>query len=417
MLDIKFIRENLDAVKKNCVNRKIKVDLDKLLELDESRRANLSKIEELRAERNQKSKGKPTEEEIAKLRAVGDDIKLLEQKQGEIETKYRRILLEVPNLSHPDSPVGGEEDYRVVYTGGKIPKFNFSPKDHEELMINNDLVDFERAAKVAASKFYYYKNNLVRLNMALLNYAMDIITKHGYTLMETPDMAKDEILEGIGFNPRGDETQVYSIENTDLSLIGTAEITIGGYHAGEVLDLSKGPVKYVALSHCFRTEAGAYGRTSKGLYRVHQFTKLEMFVFCKPEESKKYHEEILKIEKQIVDGLKLPYRVIDIATGDLGGPAYRKYDLEAWMTMKAENGEQGGYGEITSCSNCTDYQARRLNIKYRKDDGSLEYVHTLNGTGVPLSRFPLAIVENYQQKDGSIEVPKALKKYCGLKKL
>lgn len=417
MLDIKFIRENTDLVMKNCLNRNVKVDIDKLLILDEKRREHLAEIEKLRADRNQKSKGKPSDEEIARLRKVGEEISALEAKQEKIEAEYKALLLEVPNLTHPDSPIGGEDKFKVVYTGGKPKKFTFKPKDHEELMTENDLVDFDRGAKVAASKFYFFKNNLVRMNQSLINYGIDIVTKHGYTLIETPDMAKDEILEGIGFNPRGPETQVYSIENTDLSLIGTAEITMGGYHAGEILDLSKGSKKYVALSHCFRTEAGTYGRVSKGLYRVHQFAKLEMFVFCKPEESEKYHEEILAIEKEILDGLDLPYRVIDIPTGDLGGPAYRKFDIEAWMTMKGEGESQGGYSEITSCSNCTDYQARRLNIKYRKDDGSTEYVHTLNGTAVVLSRFPLAIAENYQEKDGSISVPKALKKYCGLKRL
>ena len=417
MLDIKFIRENFELIKTNCKNRKVNIDIDKLLKLDEERRANLLKIENLRAERNQKSKGKPTEEEIAKMRQVGDEIKAMETKQEIIDHDYRELLLAIPNLTHPDSPIGGEEDNKVVHKNFEPKEFPFTPKDHEELLINNDLVDFERAAKVTASKFYYFKNNMVRVNMALINYAIDIAAQHDFTLMETPDMAKDEILNGIGFNPRGDETQVYSIENSDLSLIGTAEITIGGYHANEVLDLSQGPIKYVAISHCYRTEAGAYGRTSKGLYRVHQFTKLEMFVFCKPEDSEKYHQEILEIEKEIVDGLEIPYRVIDIASGDLGGPAYRKYDIEAWMTMKANGGEQGDYGEITSCSNCTDYQARRLNIKYRKDDGSLEYVHTLNGTAVVTSRFPIVIAENFQQADGTIKVPKVLQKYCGLKKL
>ncbi|MCX6782178.1 MAG: serine--tRNA ligase [Candidatus Magasanikbacteria bacterium] len=417
MLDIKFIRENIDLVKKNCVNRKVKVDIDKLLTLDESRRDNLSKIETLRAERNQKSKGKPSDTEIAKLKQVGGEIKNLEIILSQVEAEYFELLKAVPNMTHPESPVGGEEYYKVVFTGGKPKNFAFKPKDHEELMLSNDLIDFDRGTKVAASKFYFTKGNLVRMNQALINYGIDVVAKHGYEVVETPDMAKDEILQGIGFNPRGPETQVYSIENTDLSLIGTAEITMGGYHAGEVLDLSKGPKKYVALSHCFRTEAGAYGKVSKGLYRVHQFAKLEMFIFCKPEESEKYHQEILDIEKEILKGLDLPYRVIDIPTGDLGGPAYRKFDIEAWMTMKGEGESQGGYSEVTSCSNCTDYQARRLNIKYRKEDGSTEFVHTLNGTAVVLSRFPLSIVENYQQKDGSIAVPKALKKYCGLKKL
>ena len=254
---------------------------------------------------------------------------------------------------------------------------------------------------------------MVRLNQAMLNYGMDILAKHGYNLVETPDLAKHEILLGAGFNPRGSEKQIYNIDDEGLSLVGTAEITMLGYHADEVLDLSSGPKKYAAMSHCFRTEAGAYGRTSKGLYRVHQFTKLEMFIFCKPEESEALHQELLSIEKEICDGLEIPYRVLDIPTGDLGGPAYRKYDLEAWMTMKAEDGNTGGYGEITSTSNCTDYQARRLNIKYKNDEGKNEFVHTLNGTAVVLSRFPIAVLENNQQADGSIKVPKVLQGFMG----
>ena len=248
---------------------------------------------------------------------------------------------------------------------------------------------------------------MVRLNQALINYGIDILSAKGFTLIETPDVAKNEILSGIGFNPRGTETQVYSIENTDLSLIGTAEITMGGYHANEILDLTNGPKKYAAISHCFRTEAGAYGKTSKGMYRVHQFTKLEMFIFCKPEDSARMHEELLAAEQAIIDGLEIPYRVIDVASGDLGGPAYRKFDIEAWMTMKND------YGEITSTSNCTDYQSRRLNIRYKKENGTNDFVHTLNGTAVVLSRFPLALVENMQQEDGSVLIPKALQKYTG----
>lgn len=411
MLDIKFIRENLELVKQNCTNRRAKVDFDKLLELDEKRRSSLKQIDDLRASRNQGSKGKPTPEEITKMREVGEKIKEAESSLATVETEYKDLLMRVPNLTHADTPVGGEEDFKTVYQSPEEMKFDFTPKDHEELLLASDLIDFERGAKVAGAKFYFTKNNLVRLNQALINYGMDVVTKHGFTLLETPDLAKNEILTGIGFNPRGAETQVYSVEGTDLSLIGTAEITVGGYHANEVLDLSAGPKKYVALSHCFRTEAGAYGRTNKGLYRVHQFTKLEMFVYCKPEDSEKQHQEILEIEKEICEGLKLNYRVIDIASGDLGGPAYRKYDLEAYMTMNS------GFGEITSCSNCTDYQSRRLNIKYKKEDGNTELVHTLNGTAMVLSRFPIAIVEQYQQADGSILVPEVLQPYCGLKKL
>ena len=411
MLDIKFIRENVDLIKENCQKRHVEVDINTLINLDRDRRSAQQQIEELRAQRKSHSKGKPSEEDIAKLRAVGDEIALLEQKVAIVEQNYLDLLFKVPNLTHPESPIGGENDFKVVTTVGKPPQFSFEPKDHDELLLNLDLIDFERGAKVAASKFYFTKNNLVRLNYALINYGLDILSEAGFTIIETPDVAKNEILSGAGFNPRGTETQIYSIENTDLSLIGTAEITMGGYHANEILDLSQGPKKYAALSHCYRTEAGAYGKTSKGLYRVHQFTKLEMFVYCKPEQSEQMHQELLALEQKIINGLELPYQVIDVASGDLGGPAYRKYDIEAWMTMKND------YGEITSTSNCTDYQARRLNIKHRKEDGETEYVHTLNGTAVVLSRFPLALIENNQQADGSIAVPKALQPYTGFAKL
>lgn len=406
MLDIKFIRENTELIKQNCENRRVKIDIDELLNLDEQRRENLKKLEDLRAEKNKGSKGKPSPEEIQKMKEMGEFIKKHEEIQEQVEIKYREILLRVPNLTHPDTPVGGEEDF-VVLSKKEPRNFDFEPKDHETLMLEKDFIDFERGAKVAGSKFYFAKNDLVRLNQALLNYGIDVVTKHGFTLMETPDMAKMDILEGAGFNPRGEETQIYSIANSDLCLVGTAEITVGGFHKDEILDLSQGPKKYVALSHCFRTEAGAYGRTSKGLYRVHQFTKLEMFIYCKPEESEAMHQELLALEKEIADGLGFPYRVIDIASGDLGGPAYRKYDLEAWMTMKND------YGEITSTSNCTDYQARRLNIRFKNDEGQTEFVHTLNGTAVVLSRFPIAVLENFQNEDGTITIPEVLRKYMG----
>ncbi len=413
MLETKFIREQSELVKNNIEKRRVKVDIDRLLFLDDERRLLIKEAEDLRQTRNLGSKGKPTPEEISKMKEVGEAIKAVEARQQALAEEYTALLMVVPNMTHPDSPVGGEEDFVVVHKNKEPIPFAFEPKDHEELMTALGVVDFERGAKVAGSKFYFAKNDLVRLNMALVQYGLDIATKHGYEILETPDMAKNDILLGIGFNPRGTETQIYSIENTDLSLIGTAEITVGGYHANEVLDLTNGPKKYIAVSHCFRTEAGAYGRTSKGMYRVHQFTKLEMFIYCKPEESDLLHQELLAIEKEICDGLEFPYRVIDIATGDLGGPAYRKYDIEAWMTMKAEKGTQGDYGEITSTSNCTDYQSRRLNIKYRAGDGSLEHVHTLNGTAVVLSRFPIAIFENGQREDGTIAIPKALQRYFG----
>jgi seryl-tRNA synthetase len=418
MLDIKYIREHAEEVKKNSENRGAKVNIDRLLELDETRRAKIAEVGELRAARNLGSKGKPSDEEIAKMRRVGEDIAKAESELSDIEVEYGMHLHAVPNITHPDVPSGGEGDFKVLDTVGEPPKFDFEPKDHEELMLALDVIDFERAAKVTAAKFYYTKNELVRLNQALLNYGIDVIQKHGFTVMETPDLAKDKILEGIGFNPRGPEAQIYSIENSDLSLIGTAEITLGGYHADEIVDLSKGPLKYAGISHCFRTEAGSYGRTSKGLYRVHQFTKLEMFVYCKPEDSEKMHQELLAIEQEVVDGLEVPYQVIDTASRDLGAPAYRKFDIEAWMVMK--NGPAspaGGYGEVTSTSNCTDYQARRLNVRYKDENGDTKFVHTLNGTAVVTSRLPIVIFENFQQKDGSIKIPKALQKYTGFKEI
>ena len=408
MLDIKFIRQKPEIVKENNRKRGVKVDVDLLLKIDKEKRELISDIEKLRAERNKKSQDKPLPEEIERLRKVGDDIARMESELEIKDKKFLVLIKNIPNLTHPDVPEGEEDDFKIIATKGKPSKFSFQPKDHEELLLNLGLIDFDRGAKVSGNKFFFSKGNLVQLNQALINYGIDVVTKHGYELMETPDMAKDEILEGIGFSPRGPETQTYSIENSDLSLIATAEVTLGGYHADEIIDLSRGPKKYVALSHCFRTEAGAYGRTSKGMYRVHQFVKLEMFIYCKPENSEAMHQELLAIEREIVDGLGFPYRVIDVASGDLGGPAYRKYDIEAWMVMR------NGYGEITSTSNCTDYQARRLNIRYRNEKGEIDFVHTLNGTAINYSsRFPIAIVENYQTKKGTIIVPKVLRKYIG----
>ncbi len=408
MLDIKYIREHAEEVKKNCDIRNVKVDIDRLLALDEERRNLQQQLDDFKAVRNKTSKGKPSDEDIKAMKELGEKISSLEGAFKSVEPEYLDHLLVVPNRTHPDSPVGGESDFVVVEKRGAVPQFDFEPKDHEALMTDLDLIDFERGAKVAGSKFYFVKNDAVRLNQALLNYGMDIVTKHGYTLLETPDLARDQILEASGFNPRGEETQTYKIEGTDLNLIGTAEITVLGYHADEVLDLSKGPKKYAAISHCYRREAGAYGKASKGLYRVHQFSKLEMFVFCTPEQSEELHQELLDIEKEICDGLGLAYRVIDIPTGDLGGPAYRKYDLEAWMVMKDGDDK---YGEITSTSNCLDYQARRMNVKYKDQNNKNQFVHTLNGTAIVLSRFPIAIVEQFQGEDGGVEWPEVLKRY------
>lgn len=411
MLDIAYIRDYRSEIEANCKKRRVVVDVAALLTLDVKRRELIRDIDALRAERKKGSKRKPDDVSIVRMREVGERIGALEKGLRTTEAAYEELLARVPNLTHPDVPVGGEKEYRVISTHGRKPAFSFEAKDHETLLTDLDYIDFERGAKVSGAKFYFAKNDLVRLNMALLQYGMDIATRHGYRLLETPDIAKNEILAGIGFQPKGPETQVYSIEGADLSLIGTAEITVGGFHANEVLDLSRGSLRYAALSHCFRTEAGAYGRVSKGLYRVHQFAKLELFVFCRPEESGAMHEELLAIEKEIADGLQLHYRVIDVASGDLGAPAYRKFDLEASMVM------HNNFGEITSASNCMDYQARNLNIKYRTADGGVSFVHTLNGTAIAISRYTIALIEQHQRKDGSVDIPKKLRPYLGKRRL
>ncbi len=274
-----------------------------------------------------------------------------------------------------------------------------------------DLIDFEGGTRVAGQKFYYLKNEAVLLEYGLIKYAVDMLAQEGFTLYATPDLARSEILDGIGFNPRGEETQVYSVAKSDLCLVGTAEITLGGLYANQILPEDKLPLKLLGISHCFRTEAGAPGRAAKGLYRVHQFTKVEMFAFTRPDESEAMHESFVVHEEAIFRGLGIPYRVMEICTGDLGGPAYRKYDLEAWMPSR---GDHGGWGEVTSTSNCTDYQARRLKIRYKsKETGKNEFVHMLNGTAVAISRALIAIMENFQQADGSIVVPEVLRKYTG----
>jgi len=315
-------------------------------------------------------------------------------------------------MSHPSAPVGTTaEDNKVIRTWGEPRKFDFPAKDHVVLAEELALVDFEAGSKVAGQKFYFLKNDAVLLELALVQFAMSMLIKEGYTPIITPDVARNEVLEGIGFIPRGPETQIYSLENTDLCLIATAEITLGGMHQDQILDELQLPIKYVGLSHCFRTEAGAPGRDTRGLYRVHQFTKVEMFAFCAPDQSEGIHEELLRIEESIFQGLGLPYQVIDTCTGDLGGPAYRKYDLEAWMPGR---GKEGEYGEVTSTSNCTDYQARRLNIRYKvPGQKGTRFVHTLNGTAVAVSRAILAILENNQLPDGSVLVPEVLRPIVG----
>jgi seryl-tRNA synthetase len=420
MLDIKFIRENPELIKSNSFNRLSPVDIDALLALDVNIRSLMTNIETARAKRNAASKTKPTPEIIMEMKTLGESLKKLEIELIGKEAKFKELILMVPNLTHPDVKISKDEDDNpVLETSGEPTKFKFTPLDHVKLAESLDLIDFDRATKVSGAKFYYLKNELALMEQALIQYALKIIVRRGFTPFTTPDLAKREVLEGMGFNPRGESTQVYNIENSDLSLIGTAEITLGGYHRDEVLEMIELPKKYAAISHCFRTEAGSYSKFSKGIFRVHQFTKIEMFQYVVPEEAEKAHAELLKIEKEIFQGLKIPFRVIDHCTADLGAPSIRTFDLEAWMPGKpATDGSQGAWGEVTSTSNCSDYQSRALNIKYRKANGDKDLVYTLNGTAIAVPRCLIAIMENYQQSDGSINIPKALQPYMfGYKKI
>ncbi|MFO0852209.1 MAG: serine--tRNA ligase, partial [Gemmataceae bacterium] len=355
----------------------------------------------------------------AESRAMKDDLGKLEAELKRVEGELRAALLVLPNMTHPAAPVGSTaDDNKVVAEFGTKPTFDFKPKDHVDLVNALDLADLEAGTKVAGQKFYFLKNEGALLEMALVQYAMSTLVREGFTPVITPDLARMEVLEGIGFQPRDpnpDTRQVYTVADSDLCLIATAEITLGGMHMDQIFDEDRLPLKYVGLSHCFRTEAGAAGRDTRGLYRVHQFTKVEMFAFCTPEQSDELHEQLRGIEERIFDGLGLPFHVIDTCTGDLGGPAYRKYDLEAWMPGRGTGGE---YGEVTSTSNCTDFQARRLNVRYRpKDKKGTRFVHTLNGTAVACTRALVAILENYQQADGSVIVPEVLRPWVGKERI
>jgi len=423
MLDLKFVTANVDLVKQNCVNRnvgaEIVAEVDRVVALDGERKSLLTRVEDLRRRQNEVAQATGREKDPARRAELVAEGKQLKTQGGDnderlkaLDAEIKRSLGRVPNLTHPDAPIGATEDLSVELRQVGTPRiFDFPVKDHVVLGKELDLIDFEAGGKVAGTGFYFLKNDAVLLELALQQFAITKLVRAGFIPIMTPDLARNSVLEGIGFTPRGTETQIYSVEDSDLSLIGTAEITLGGMHADEVLDEAKLPLKYVGLSHCFRTEAGAAGRASRGLYRVHQFTKVEMFAFATPETSGAIHAEILALEEAIFTELGIPYRVLDICTGDLGGPAYRKYDLEAWMPGR---GTQGEYGEVTSTSDCTDYQARRLNIRSKPTGGKgTKFVHTLNGTAIALSRALIVVLENYQRADGLVDVPQVLRPYLG----
>lgn len=426
MLDYRFIKENLEAVKENIKNRNMTADADLVVKLYDERTALTTKLQNLQQKRNanaasmkQKLDAETRQKYIEEGKALKDEIAQAQKELEEKEVLLDEAARKIPNMANPAVPIGKVDTENLeVKKVGTPRKFDFKPKDHVQLGESLGLIDFDRGTKVSGQKFYYLKNEAVFLEQALIMYALNILRKHNFTTFITPDVAKQEILQGIGFNPRGNESNVYCIEDEGTCLVATAEITLGGYHSGEILDKSKLPLFYCGLSHCFRREAGAAGHFSKGLYRVHQFDKVEMFVYSLPEESDKIHEQLRLIEEEIFTGLGIPFRVVDTCTGDLGAPAYRKWDLEAWMPGRAdEEHPEGDWGEVTSTSNCTDYQARRLNVKYRDDDGKNKYVHMLNGTAIAVGRAMLAILENYQNADGSVTIPPALVPFCGFDKI
>jgi seryl-tRNA synthetase len=420
MLDPKFIRENPDKVKQNISERKFDPNLanvDAWLLIDKERSAVLQQIENLNKRKNEiAEKLKDASQRTPELIEEGKKIKQLsEPLDGElhqVDIEWNKVIAQIPNMHFEDVPRGNsDEDNKVLREVGEKPNFSFQPKDHLELGTELNLLDFKTGAKVSGSQFYYLKNEAVLLDLALQRFGMDLFRKKGFELVITPDLAKSRYYLGTGYAPRGDEAQIYEIEGEDLGLIATAEVTMAGYMADETIDEKNLPLKYAAVSHCYRKEAGAYGKYSKGLYRVHQFTKLEMFVYCTQEDSQKIHQELLAIEEEIAQALKIPYRVLEMCTADLGAMAARKYDLEAWIPSKND------YGEITSTSNCTDFQARNLNVRYKTAEGQTKFVHMLNGTAVVLSRFPIAIFENYQQEDGSIKIPEVLIPYTGFSEI
>jgi seryl-tRNA synthetase len=411
MLDIKFIKENLDLVKKNNESRGAKVDLDHLLKLSQQRNALLQDLEAKRHDLKNASKAKPDADTVANLRAAGGVIKNLELDVKVLDDEINVLMYQLPNINSADTPIGASEtDNKIERTVGEMPDFDFPALDHMTLGQNLGLIDAAKGAEVSGARFWYLKNELVDLEMALIQFAWQKMRKAGFMPLAVPHLVKEKAMFGTGFFP-AEMNEIYKVNpgEDDLFLIGTAEVPLINYHADEILGLDK-PKKYFAFTPAYRREAGSYGKDTKGILRGHQFDKIEMVIFCKPEESEAMHQEILKIEEDIYKSLALPYHVVNICTGDLGPVASKKYDLEAWLPG------QNQYREITSCSNTLDYQSRRLNIRYQAD-GKKELCHTLNGTVMALGRTMIAIMENYQTKSGSIVVPKVLQAYLDFKEI
>ncbi len=406
MLDIKIIRENQKLIENNNETRNVKVDVSNLLKLDAQKNELLKSIEALRSQRNSGSKSKPTAEEISKLKTVGEEIAKLEEEMGTIDKELKELLIKIPNLNDGETPIGKDDSENlVVKTNGSKPKFDFKPLEHFEVKSVLDKIDMEAGAKTAGSRFYYLTGKVAELERAIMQYAVDFMTGKGFELVLPPVLVKEEAMYGTGFFP-ADKNEIYSVNPGDdnLYLIGTSEVPLIYKHADEIMDIKSLPKKYVAITPCFRRESGSYGKDTRGLFRVHQFYKVEMVVFCSPEDSKKIHEELLAHEEEFISSLGIHYQVVNVCSGDLGFPAAKKYDCEGWFAG------QERYRELTSTSNTTDYQARRSNIKIKTEDGKKIFAHTLNGT-VSSDRPLLAIIENNQTADGSVEIPKVLHKY------
>lgn len=407
MLDIRFIRENPTIVQDNAKNKGYDLSIADLLELDEKRRELQQKADDLRQKRNevssQLSAGKPSAEVIEQGKAIKNELAELEASLRDVDERFTQLLMQVPNIIQPDVPLGDESSNVEIRKWGEQKT---GAIDHLDFALKRDWVDFERGSKVAGAKFYYLKGDLALFENAITQYALGVITKKGFTLLSVPILVNSRIATGTGFMPRAsDQSDEYYIEGEDLSLIATAEIPLTGYHADEIIDEADLPLLYAGYSPSFRKEAGTYGKHNRGLFRVHQFNKLELYAFTTPEQSIQMHETILAIEEEIWQTLGIPYRVVNIAAGDLGSPASKKYDIEYWSPV------DGIYRELTSASNCTDFQARNLNIRTRRKNGGVEVLHTLNGTAVSLARTLVAILEHYQNSDGTLTVPEVLRVY------
>lgn len=412
MIDIEYLRQKPDIVTASTRAKGYSdVSIEKIIELDDKRKQLQQQVDELRTERNQIAEtikttpGKPEANLIERGQQIKFELGVVEETYSKNKLELDNLMAQVPNLIAEDVPLGGEEDSVEVKTWGDKKT---GAIDHLDFATERDWVDFERGAKVAGAKFYFIKGDLALLENAITQYALDFVTKRGFTYMTVPNMVNSRIAQGTGFAPRSSEqADEYFIEGEDLSLIATAEMPLTGYHADEIIDEAQLPIKYVGYSPCYRKEAGAYGKHARGLFRVHQFNKLEMYAFATPEQSQALHEEIRAIEEELWQAIGVPYRVINIAAGDLGAPAAKKYDIEYWSTV------DNNYRELTSCSNCTDFQARNLNIRIRRQDGSLDFAHTLNGTAVSLARSLVVILENFQNPDGTLTVPEVLRPYLG----